>query len=501
MVLPFNTFTIHDLVGFAANGFLAVTFYLLYFNLGRRKLDLLSANFIACAAGSCLSYFLSDNVVPAGLPSTGWPHGPTGQELAYSTLQYHRMSWVFAMFSLVTQLHFVLEYSQRWAWLRRRIRWAYALDLALIPLIWTPLWMEMPSEPLAETASWSVAIPWIPVVGLPALLFAAAWYALVIFSVVIFLLHLRRHSQEDSEYASQKALVLLAFLAQMLAVTVDIIFIFTGFCGPAASPVGSTVMGIILGVALMRARLASDRQRQRLEREANEALRTTHIKLLHAREEERRHVAHELHDSIAQSLVSLQLRLRSQARSSLITAGQSAALLDLAGQCKEAVQEVRHLCEGLYPAPLDLVGLPASLERVLNYWRLSGKEGDLDHPPNLLTTRFAPEVEIAVFRACQEAFNNAMRHAQAQRIDLSLDYDGQELRAAVTDNGVGFDPHDVRRHGMGMNTMRGRIEGIGGRVTITSRPGHTRLEFRVPCEGRASTPGIPACAGQEPESS
>jgi len=144
MVLPFNAFTLHDLLGFTANGFLAVTFYLVYFKLGRRRLDLLSANFIACAAGSCLSYFLSDNVVPAGMPSTGWQHGPTAQDLAYSTLQYHRLSWLFAMLSLVAQLHFVLEYSQRWPWLRRRIHWVYVLDFALIPLIWTPLWMEMP---------------------------------------------------------------------------------------------------------------------------------------------------------------------------------------------------------------------------------------------------------------------------------------------------------------------------------------------------------------------
>ncbi|MDP7290433.1 MAG: hypothetical protein QGH94_20800, partial [Phycisphaerae bacterium] len=109
MVIPINTFTIHNIIGFMVAGSLAVTFYIVYIKSGRNLLDLLSANFIFCSAMMCLASFLSDNVVPAGMSSYGWPNGPTASDLAGSTLFYHRFHWAFAVLMIPTQLHFVLR--------------------------------------------------------------------------------------------------------------------------------------------------------------------------------------------------------------------------------------------------------------------------------------------------------------------------------------------------------------------------------------------------------
>ena len=81
--------------------------------------------------------------------------------------------------------------------------------------------------------------------------------------------------------------------------------------------------------------------------------------------------------------------------------------------------------------------------------------------------------DAEVLRVAQEALQNALRHAGAERIDISLQADNGRLRLAVTDDGVGFDPADpaLRARRLGLTSMEERARALGGRLSIDSRPG------------------------------
>lgn len=485
MTLPFNSFSIHSLVGFIVTASLAVMFYLVYAAFGRRRLDLLAANFILCAAGICGAAFISDNLIPAGMPALGWANGPTAADLSRTTLEAQRFSWAFALFAMVSQLHFVLHYCDRRNWMLRHIRIFYAIVVITIGLVWTPFWMQARTAPMAETSSWTAASPWMPLIGWPAVPFMLIWDALVIYCTVMLSTNLRRPAEVSSEYTGQERLVMLAFLVQMVVTMIDLIFVMANFNGATVTPIGSTAMGMILAMALLKARIKAEQDKGKLMEERAELLETMNVRLLAAREEERRRVAKDLHDSVAQSLLSLQLCLRDGGEG---TAGGATRLptAELADRCKNLIQEIRGICHGLYPATLDLVGLAPSLAKLTDYCRAAGKVGRSHCDAGTKELRFSPDVEIAIFRVCQEAVSNAVRHSQASQIDIYLEYADGQLTLSVVDDGVGFDTADHARHGLGMNTMTDRIKGIGGKIEIESEPGQTRVDASVPCQPLAA---------------
>ncbi len=272
MIIPINTFTIHNIAGFMVTGSLAVTFYIVYRKSGRHILDLLSANFILCTAFMCLASFLSDNVVPAGASSLGWPGGPTAEDLSHSTLFFHRVHWSAAVLMMPTQLHFVLRYCDRRGVLLRNIRWAYALAFAAVPLVWTPLWFTARATPIAPTSSWNVAIPWMPDIGYPLYPFLVAYYWLSFYSVAALWQSNRQAALSPSETFMHRHMVLLAFVVQLLLGIVDLVFVFVGYNGVSLIPVGAILMGIVLAMALTRTRMEIDRQRQQLRQEKSALL-------------------------------------------------------------------------------------------------------------------------------------------------------------------------------------------------------------------------------------
>jgi signal transduction histidine kinase len=96
--------------------------------------------------------------------------------------------------------------------------------------------------------------------------------------------------------------------------------------------------------------------------------------------------------------------------------------------------------------------------------------------------RISFPVEEAAFRIIQESLNNVVKHANAARVHVELDFGVEVLRIATTDNGVGFDPSvRPRADAMGMASMRERAEGVGGRLNVESAPGRgTRVAAELP---------------------
>jgi signal transduction histidine kinase len=100
----------------------------------------------------------------------------------------------------------------------------------------------------------------------------------------------------------------------------------------------------------------------------------------------------------------------------------------------------------------------------------------------------SPEIEEALYRICQEALHNVVKHAAASRVQIELHREGSCICLVVTDDGLGFDAATASRGGhLGLAGMRMRLERFSGRLTVVSAPGKgTRLEISVPAQ--AGTP-------------
>ena len=214
--------------------------------------------------------------------------------------------------------------------------------------------------------------------------------------------------------------------------------------------------------------------------------------------EERTRLARELHDAVAQRLFSL--RLTAGAAAELVTADPQRARAQLAEVqqlAAEALAELRSAIFSLRPADLSDDGLADTLRKHLevlrrvHHVRIEWDEWDADAaplPPLPPLPPLAPEVEDVVFRVAQEALHNALRHAGAGRITVSLRGSGPGNAAPravleVRDDGAGFDvtAHALGSRQLGLASMRARALGMGGAFAVSSVPGGgTTVRLEVP---------------------
>lgn len=215
--------------------------------------------------------------------------------------------------------------------------------------------------------------------------------------------------------------------------------------------------------------------------QARRELQEAYRKLMSVREEERRRQATELHDSVGQGLVAFKLTLQGALNQCNGKDHEAvlAQLTRLAGQADFLIADVRRICQGLFPATLEALGLPAALKHLADSTRAGGVETELLCRETLFDARFPAEVEIALFRIAQEALTNAVRHGRADRIQISLEFKASKLRLEIRDNGVGFDPDQARRHGLGLGSMDERAQAVGGQLTLRSQPGLTLVSVRL----------------------
>ena len=226
-------------------------------------------------------------------------------------------------------------------------------------------------------------------------------------------------------------------------------------------------------------------------RRAEEALRAANRLLTTAREEERRRLARELHDSVNQGLVGLQLAIQTaiEAVSDCAETDQMDRLVGASDKCSEMIREVRQICHGLYPPTLESLGLAAAMRQLAGHCRDAQVEASVDWGRGLARGRLSDDVEIAFFRIAQEAINNSLRHGRARYIQLHMDYACGEALLRIVDDGVGFDASANHSHGLGINSMRERTKAVGGGFSIESRPGRTCVEARVPTTLRLASEG------------
>jgi nitrate/nitrite-specific signal transduction histidine kinase len=186
---------------------------------------------------------------------------------------------------------------------------------------------------------------------------------------------------------------------------------------------------------------------------------------------ERTRLARELHDSVTQSLYSVTLFAQASARLIAMDDYASAAenLHELRDTAQEALQEMRLLIFELRPSALEHHGLASALQARLDaVERRGGVRGELhvdgeDH--------LSPLMQAELYHIAQEALNNTLKHAHAQRVDIYLSFSETRVQLQVCDDGVGFDAASLGRGGQGLAGMRERAQRIHGELLIDSKVG------------------------------
>jgi len=217
-----------------------------------------------------------------------------------------------------------------------------------------------------------------------------------------------------------------------------------------------------LSFEAMRLALAKDETRRRVFRQ-----------VIAAQEEERKRIARELHDETCQTITALKMKL------------DAAGMEDAQAMAARSLDELHRIIYDLRPSILDDLGLLPAI-RWMAQRNLAPRGVQVRCEFEELPARLPFEVEIAVFRAVQEAINNVVRHAKAEKVLIEVAMSRGMLEVDIEDDGLGFDVAAVggpspSGRGLGLLGMHERMELIDGTSTVTSSPGSgTRVSLRVP---------------------
>jgi signal transduction histidine kinase len=230
--------------------------------------------------------------------------------------------------------------------------------------------------------------------------------------------------------------------------------------------------------------LARARRSQAELEEAYAGLRQLTGRLESAKEDERSRISRELHDEFGQTLTAAKINLQIL-RSTAADAAVAQRLEDSVTMVDSMIRQARDIARGLRPPLLDEAGLVPALDHHLkSLAERSGLTIELDATPDV--THVPPGLDTTVFRVVQEAVSNALRHARATLIRVTLRAESDALRLVVEDDGVGFDPEAVsqrvkRGEHLGLLGMTERVRNAGGTIELDLRPGAgSRLEVTVP---------------------
>jgi PAS domain S-box-containing protein len=198
-------------------------------------------------------------------------------------------------------------------------------------------------------------------------------------------------------------------------------------------------------------------------------------KLIMAQEEERRRVAYDVHDGLAQTAAAAHQHLQAFARHNPPGSAEGREKLDEALELvRGVVGEARQVIHDLRPTVLDDYGLAAAVRLQVETFRSEGWKVGLEE--SLGDERLPPDVETTLFRVAQEALTNVRKYARASRIHVALVRSGRAVRLLVRDDGRGFVPDEAaksngRGERVGLSGMRERLSLLGGKFALHSEPG------------------------------
>ncbi len=213
-------------------------------------------------------------------------------------------------------------------------------------------------------------------------------------------------------------------------------------------------------------------------------------KILTTQEEERKRIARQLHDETTQSILGLIMRLEATIAAGNDDEGKTRRMLtNVRDLAVETIDNIHNIIFDLRPSVLDDLGLISALR-----WYTENRLETLNIKVRVEITgeeiQLPPQIEIALFRVVQEAITNIARHASANNVILSVDYQESAISIEVEDDGQGFDTEAIsfkagQVEGLGLLGMNERITLLGGKLGIESQPNSgTRLIIEVPLPGK-----------------
>jgi len=191
--------------------------------------------------------------------------------------------------------------------------------------------------------------------------------------------------------------------------------------------------------------------------------------MLEGQELERERISKDLHDSLGGLLSTIKLQFDSvQAKKEEI--GQLKEYKSANKMLDTAVQEVRSISQNLQPGSLMELGLIAALNDLFNRFD-EDIYPEIDFQYYSIPTDIPNMVSLSIYRVIQELLHNAIKHAKANEILIQINSEGDELVIQFEDDGVGYDPENLKRKGMGLENMKSRIAYLKGQISTDSQEG------------------------------
>jgi signal transduction histidine kinase len=225
-------------------------------------------------------------------------------------------------------------------------------------------------------------------------------------------------------------------------------------------------------------------------RESEKELRRLSGRLLSAQEEERKRIAAELHDSVGSSLGAVKFSLESTLCDEGMTLATRQSMEAAVQMVIHTIEEVRRIMSNLRPPLLDRVGLISALERLERQYASVYESIAIRMGIEVKEEDIPEHLKIVIFRVAQEAFHNMAKYSKATCAGLELCSRDGRIVLHIEDNGVGFDLRnpgegDNSAEGLGLSTMRERVNLSGGRFGIESCAGKgTRIEAVWPVQNQ-----------------
>ena len=210
-------------------------------------------------------------------------------------------------------------------------------------------------------------------------------------------------------------------------------------------------------------------------------------RLINAQEEERRHIAREIHDDFSQRLALLANELEMVRR--VLAESSRAATERLQAMREEAIEigrDLHALSHRLHSSKLEILGLARSIGSCCaEFVKQEGIQVYFGH--NELPKSIPPDTALCLFRIFQEALRNVGKHSHATHVDVQLTGSLSEITLNLSDDGVGFEPRKIHSSdGIGISSMHERARMLGGRFEVRSQPAlGTRIAVALPLNGNA----------------
>ena len=255
---------------------------------------------------------------------------------------------------------------------------------------------------------------------------------------------------------------------------------------PVHDETGAIVASVVTFQDITDLRLAQEE----LLRQSNDVIHDLAGKLITAQEEERRRIARDLHDDVAQRIALLSNKMQILYQS--LPTGNSAAeeFSDILKEIEQASENVRLISHQLHSSKL-ILGLPRALAGYCReFSQQRGIKVEFTHKGSM--DPLPEPVPLVMFRVLQEALHNVARHSGAAQVEVSLLTVGDEIRLRIKDRGKGFDPVQIS-DGLGLVSMRERLRLVGGKIKLSSAPGlGTEIEAAAPVRPLHSSAKISA---------